>query len=326
MVFKKENKDEKIREKSRLKKRIQGMDLFRKKRFIILVVCVLMTALLAGCGRQELSVVIHSDGSADYVMTESLSKSKLEKKCKAAGMNSDQIKKLEKELKNQKYKLSKDGKSYVRTVKGSVKKSELKDQFKGYDEDAYASASVVYFRLDVKKIPSAGEMLDEISDLGIKISDKDITMKITLEFPKPVVHTTGKISRDNPNRVEFTTNIGKPITVFASTNKKITRKNFIKPGRIAFKKYQLTNVGETSRKLEIRVKKQKYATGYQLQYSEDKSFTDYKKLYRKNGHFIVKNLKSDTVYYVRIRAIRKLYNKQKVYSGWVKRTVNVVNQ
>ena len=81
------------------------MDLFRKKRFIILVVCVLMTALLAGCGRQELSVVIHSDGSADYVMTESLSKSKLEKKCKAAGMNSDQIKKLEKELKNQKYKL-----------------------------------------------------------------------------------------------------------------------------------------------------------------------------------------------------------------------------
>lgn len=298
------------------------MDLIRKKAMMVMSLLLIACIVLSGCGKVDMAVRIYSDGTGEYIISRSLQIDKVNKKLKAAGIGKDERDGFWEELENQGFEKSQNGEYYVSAVGGNIEKGTLKKQFKGYDEDSYASADTVYFELDVKNTPSMAELLAEIDELNVKLSDKDVTAHMSFEFDNPIVHTTGKIDPENPCRVTFDCNIGEKLTVFASTNESITVKSFKKPSKVKLNKFKVhSKKGKKTRKVEIKVKKQKLATKYQAHYADNKSFKKYKKVSSKKTSFYIKNLKKDKKYYIRIRAVRKLYNNQTVYGRWIKREV-----
>ena len=299
-------------------------ELKRKTAIKIVALLVMISIVISGCGKTEIAVRIHSDGSADFKLTESINVSKIEKEFKKIGATKEDIDKLWEGYRNQGYVLSDDGKNYVRSKEYSIKKGELSYQFSGFDEDAYACGSVVYFKLNVKKIPEAAELINEAKETGIKFSDDDFKVVFSFEFDEPVVNTTGTVDKSNPCHVTFSTNLGKTITVFASTDKSIKLKSFEKPGKVKvskFKKHLKKN--KKTGNVEVKLKEQKYTTKYQVQYADNKKFDNCKKISTNTQHFYINKLKKNKTYYVRIRAVRKLFNKKVVYGPWVKKTIKM---
>jgi hypothetical protein len=78
--------------------------------------------------------------------------------------------------------------------------------------------------------------------------------------------------------------------------------------------------------LTLTWNRDKKATGYQLQYATDKKFKKNKKTVKikknKTTKHTIKNLKSGTTYYVRIRSYKKSKKKTK-YSKWVTQKIKL---
>lgn len=75
---------------------------------------------------------------------------------------------------------------------------------------------------------------------------------------------------------------------------------------------------ESKKQLTVKWKTDKNASGYEIQYSLNKDFSDAKTKSVKNGsdsEYLLKKLKSKKTYYVRIRTFSKV-GKKKLYSSW----------
>ncbi len=100
--------------------------------------------------------------------------------------------------------------------------------------------------------------------------------------------------------------------------KKITVKLTVKP-----KRPSVTRLSATANGFKVTWKKQtKQVTGYELQYATDKKFTDGESIVLKSyktSSKSIKNLESAKVYYVRMRAYKKITvsgKKKNIYSSW----------
>ena len=243
------------------------------KKVKLIIICVMLTVMcsLTGCVDQEIDMVINADGSSTFTVEQRIDKAAFSKKCKKIGMKSADIKDCYKSFEESGFKLKTIGTKeyYVQSKKGKSKKGELSKQFKEFDEEAFASVNAVYFTLDMKNIPEVAELIAEAEDCDVKLPHDAITMTINLEFPYSVVRTTGKIDADNPHRVSFTADIGKKITVFATTEDSISKKSFAKPGKVKIKTCKAKKKNKTAQKAYIMLKYSKadLATKYQIQYT-----------------------------------------------------------
>ena len=71
------------------------------------------------------------------------------------------------------------------------------------------------------------------------------------------------------------------------------------------------------KKVRCKIKKVKYAKGYQVYYATNKKFSKKKKMNVKNTTFILKKLKKKKTYYIRVRAYRyRVEGGKKIYGAW----------
>ncbi len=97
----------------------------------------------------------------------------------------------------------------------------------------------------------------------------------------------------------------------AKTTTHVTPK---KPAKVSIKKIKY----KKKRKVYLKFKKVSGAKGYQIRYSDEKSFDGYWTKTTKKTTITIKKLDKNTKYYFKVRAY-KLVNNQKIYGDWSKK-------
>lgn len=103
-----------------------------------------------------------------------------------------------------------------------------------------------------------------------------------------------------------------PVTAYAAAT------NATPEQEVAVKKPSKLSFTAKKDTVKVTIKAVKGATGYQVQYSTSKKLTSKttkSKITKKNS-YTLKNLKSNTTYYVRVRSYTLDENGKKVYSKW----------
>ena len=86
-----------------------------------------------------------------------------------------------------------------------------------------------------------------------------------------------------------------------------------KPNKITIGKIS----NKKKNKVVVNWKKDKYAKGYQVQYSISRKFVKAKKVEKKTCSVTLRKLIKKKTYYIRVRAYN-IYNGKKVYGKWSK--------
>lgn len=291
-----------------------------------LAVMLIVALALTGCMKEEVVYTIRSDGSASGVATMDVDKEAFEAAAKKQGATDAEIKEYWTTMEESGAKLvTIDGKEYYEMVeKQNIKAGNLVKEFIDMDNQAYATADTIYFRMKVE---------DEFSDyqaMGIDLSGDVITCTMSFVFPNPVVSTTGTIDKENPNKVTFNIAFDQNTTVFATTKSGVTvstvkatvkKLNTVKATKIT--KLKANKVKATAKKATATLKFRKVANAkkYQVQYSKKANFKGKVSKMTKKNTYTIKNLKKGTKYYVRVRVVKKNYAGLDIYSKWVKKSV-----
>lgn len=134
------------------------------------------------------------------------------------------------------------------------------------------------------------------------------------------VSNNKKVARvDNTGKVKIKGYGTAVITVTAGADKNHTGKKVAVKIIVTSKTGKITSVKRTAKnKAIVSLQKISDAAGYEISYSTDKNFQkEVKKVTTKKKSAIMKNLKNDTTYYVRVRTYRKV-NGKKLYSDYSK--------
>lgn len=302
---------------------------------LVLVIAMVFT----GCMNETCDIKINSDGSAlgkvEMLVNRQATIDGYKKIAAQTGEKIDETelaKQLDSSMTEQGYKkVVVDGKEYYQMSKTQViKKGNLQKEFATDGQPSYVTTDTVYFEMDMSSAEDNEEM-SQISALT-QGSDMKLDLKITfnVEMPKKIVNTNGVIDKENPNKASITTtmNAGKKIVVFvttkagttiASTKALIKKLNTVKVPKI--KKAKANKVQKNAKKATVTLKFNKVqgAKRYQIQYGikNKKAITKYVK----KNTVVLKKLTKNKKYVIKVRAEKKNYADQTIYSKWSKKTV-----
>lgn len=302
---------------------------------LVLVIAMVFT----GCMNETCDIKINSDGSAlgkvEMLVDRQATIDGYKKIAAQTGEKIDETeltKQLDSSMTEQGYKkVVVDGKEYYQMNKTQViKKGNLQKEFATDGQPSYVTTDTVYFEMDM----SAAEDNEDMSQISALTqgSDMKLDLKITfnVEMPKKIVNTNGVIDKENPNKASITTtmNAGKKIVVFvttkagttiASTKALIKKLNTVKVPKI--KKAKANKVQKNAKKATVTLKFNKVqgAKRYQIQYGikNKKAITKYVK----KNTVVLKKLTKNKKYVIKVRAEKKNYADQTIYSKWSKKTV-----
>lgn len=302
---------------------------------LVLVIAMVFT----GCMNETCDIKINSDGSA-WTKVEMLvdRQATIDGYKKIAAQTGEKIdeaelaKQLDASMAEGSYKkVTIDGKEYYQMSRTqTIKKGNLQKEFATDGQASYVTTDTVYFEMDM----SAAEDNEEMSQISALTqgSDMKLDLKITfnVEMPNKIVSTNGVIDKENPNKASITTtmNAGKKIVVFvttkagttiASTKALIKKLNTVKVPKI--KKAKANKVKKNAKKATVTLKfnKVKGAKRYQIQYGIKNKKTITK--YVKKTTVVLKKLTKGKKYVIKVRAEKKNYADQTIYSKWSKKTV-----
>lgn len=302
---------------------------------LVLVIAMVFT----GCMNENCDIKINSDGSAwtkvDMLVDRQATIDGYNKIAAQTGEKIDEAelaKQLDASMAEGSYKkVTIDGKEYYQMSRTqTIKKGELQKEFATDGQESYVTTDTVYFEMDMSKVEDNEEM-SQILALT-QGSDMKLDLKITfnVEMPKKIVNTNGVIDKENPNKASITTtmDVGKKIVVFAttkagttiaSTKALIKKLNTVKVPKI--KKARANKVKAKAKKATITLKFNKVtgAKRYEIQYGiKNKKATT---KYVKKTTVVLKKLTKGKKYVIKVRAEKKNYVDQTIYSKWSKKTV-----
>ena len=156
--------------------------------------------------------------------------------------------------------------------------------------------------------------MDEIVKAGQSNNANESTEATTEE--KPTEATTEEKPTEATTEEKTTESTIEEKPTEATTEEKpteATTEEKTKPKKVA----KLKLKAMYSRKLKVTWKKEKSIDGYQIVYATDKKFKNKKVKSCKTAEIVLKKVKSNKTYYVKVRAYRKI-NGKKVYGPWSK--------
>lgn len=293
---------------------------------------------LTGCMKLDSTVKINSSGGATVVSTMSIDKEAYIEAMKESmaslgtEMTDAELAELDSSMKTQGFKLVViDGKEYYQT--SETEKYSNKKFLKYLNSDGstgYATKDTFYWKTVIAAEDELGDYADTLQSSGEDISSvMTYTMKIT--FDKKIVSVSGgKVDSKDSNTAIFDIPLDKSTTIFATTNKKVTKTsvkstikslNSISKTKISSLKPNKVKASAKKATATLKFKKVKDATSYEIQYSTNKKFKSAKTETTKKTTYTLSSLKKNTTYYVRVRAVKKNLAGETVYSSWVKKTV-----
>lgn len=298
-----------------------------KKLIIAVMVLAAMFALTA-CMEVNENIKINSDGSATIVSVVNIDKEKYiqyfdDMVFQQSGKHTTQAEKDEAEkemLADGEYKLvTIDGKEYYQTKQSKkyTNKALNKDMNENSNSVSYVKNNVFYYNEKYTDDEIDAMMTDsDVSEAEMKDIIK-VTYKV--EFPKEIKAISGgKISSTNKKVAIFEVPYGKQVTMFASTSGSMSVKSVRNKIKELNKVSKTKITGKKAKKktIELKLKKVKGATSYQVVYSTRKNFKNAKSKNVTSTKAALKNLKPGTKYYVKVRTAKKNYADQIKYSSW----------
>lgn len=297
------------------------------KKMLLLTMTLMMMFAFTACAQTTCTTKIYNDGSALLTTEMAIDKEEFFKYMNDAvkeqsgqEMTQEQRKEMEDSiLSSDGYKLEKrDGKEYY--VAKESKKYSNKALTKNFNSDGnvgYIKNNVFY--LSTKYTDKEMDEMVKNSQMSAQELEKLFKVTYKVEFPREIKSVVGgKVSPDNKKVAIFNVKYGKNITMFATTSNNITLKgikNKIKELNTVTKT-KVTGKTVMKKAIDLKLQKVSGATKYQIIYSTRKDFKSKKTLNVTANKARIKNLKPNTKYYIKVRAIKKNMVDKTIYSGW----------
>lgn len=276
----------------------------------IMALLLSMTLLLTGCFFERDSVSINSDGSLNIELYLEAEKEVMDTSMKALGIT-DPVAFLGtegmEEFKDAKYEVitKDDGKEYY-----ALTTNQSYSTMDEYLKTVASEFSLDYMTKDtfytIKNMEDYG-----IEQLPGQDMSTSVSAEIRVNFPAPVVSTTGKIDPENPNTAIFTLDVYGKNEYFATTNSKVTLKDTIKKAKALYsvKAPKITSVKTkkiTKKKASVTIKYKKIkGASYFVEWATNKKFTkNYNYKETKKTKLVINKLKPGKKYYFRVQAIK----------------------
>ena len=307
-----------------------------KMKMLALLMIVVMA--FTGCAGVEYGVIINENGSAKTIVQMSIDKTAANAELKKQGIPDSQLdefwKEYIKELKTMESgtvkEVTKDGKEYVEIYQTeNFSKGNLGDKL-GMGKNSYVSTDTFYGVMDMR-MSDAAETGDESMDqVAAMINGSTaVSMKLYIVMPKDIVSTNVTITDTNKKQATFDLKINQKNTVFVTTlsgqtidtvKAKVAKANKVKKAKI--KKLTAKKAARNAKKRSVVLKIGKVSNAtYEVEYGTKKNFRNAKMKMTKKTTCIIKNLKKNTKYYVRVRAVKQNLAGYDVYSAWTKKSV-----
>lgn len=301
---------------------------------IIALMMIVVTAL-TGCAGMETKVTIRQDGSAKATATVSIDKAAVNAELKKQGVSDAEIQQFWTGYKQELnvdagvtfQEVTRDGKEYIETYEiTNFSKGSLGKKL-GFNKNSYVTADTLYGTIDLSGTDDE-EVFQELSAMGGDISA--VTLTFVVEMPKDIASTNGTISETNKKQVTFQMKVNGKTTMYATTvpgqtisdvKAKVAKANKVKKAKIKKLKAKKAAKNSKKRTVVLKIGKVSQAVKYEVQYGTKKNFKGAKTKKIKKTSYTIKNLKKNTKYYVRVRAIKKNLAGYDVSSAWTKKSV-----
>lgn len=305
-----------------------------KMKMLALLMIVVMA--FTGCASVEYGVIINENGSAKVMVKMSIDKAATNAELKKQGMTDAQlnlfwaeyIKELKAENVGEVKEVSKNGKEYLEIYQTeNISKGALGRKL-DLGNNSYVTTDTVYGVLDFSEIGESGsEGLAE--GFAMASTSGAVTVTMTVVMPKDIVSTNGTISDTNKKQATFDLKLNQKNTIFVTTlsgqtidtvKAKVAKANKVKKAKI--KKLTAKKATKNAKKRMVVLKIGKVSNAkYEVEYGTKKNFRNAKIKITKKTTCIIKNLKKNTKYYVRVRAVKQNLAGYDVYSAWTKKSV-----
>lgn len=301
----------------------------------ILALMMIVVMALTGCVGMETKVIIRQDGSAKGIITVSIDKAAVNAELKKQGASDAEIQQFWTGYKQELnadagvtfQEVTRDGKEYIETYEiTNFSKGSLGKKL-GFNKNSYVTADTLYGTIDLSGTDDE-EVFQELSAMGGDISA--VTLTFVVEMPKDIASTNGTISETNKKQVTFQMKVNGKTTMYATTvpgqtisdvKAKVAKANKVKKAKIKKLKAKKAAKNSKKRTVVLKIGKVSQAVKYEVQYGTKKNFKGAKTKKIKKTSYTIKNLKKNTKYYVRVRAIKKNLAGYDVSSAWTKKSV-----
>lgn len=301
----------------------------------ILALMMIIVMALTGCVGMETKVIIRQDGSAKGIITVSIDKAAVNAELKKQGASDAEIQQFWTGYKQELnadagvtfQEVTRDGKEYIETYEiTNFSKGSLGKKL-GFNKNSYVTADTLYGTIDLSGTDDE-EVFQELSAMGGDISA--VTLTFVVEMPKDIASTNGTISEINKKQVTFQMKVNGKTTMYATTvpgqtindvKAKVAKANKVKKAKIKKLKAKKGAKNAKKRTVVLKIGKVSQAVKYEVQYGTKKNFKGAKTKKIKKTSYTIKNLKKNTKYYVRVRAIKKNLAGYDVSSAWTKKSV-----
>lgn len=301
----------------------------------ILALMMIVVMALTGCVGMETKVIIRQDGSAKGIITVSIDKAAVNAELKKQGASDAEIQQFWTGYKQELnadagvtfQEVTRDGKEYIETYEiTNFSKGSLGKKL-GFNKNSYVTADTLYGTIDLSGTDDE-EVFQELSAMGGDISA--VTLTFVVEMPKDIAGTNGTISETNKKQVTFQMKVNGKTTMYATTvpgqtisdvKAKVAKANKVKKAKIKKLKAKKAAKNSKKRTVVLKIGKVSQAVKYEVQYGTKKNFKGAKTKKIKKTSYTIKNLKKNTKYYVRVRAIKKNLAGYDVSSAWTKKSV-----
>lgn len=313
------------------------MKTFKAKLIALMLV---VSLALTGCMQADVGVKINSDGSGSVSSVVTVDKQavidEMAKISEEAGEPLDKeayAKELDASMVEEGYKLvTIDGKEYYQvSSKENIKKGNLQKHFADENAASYVTTDTVYLEIPVDNSSEDMQTIQMMSAMyGVDLSSDVIKYTVTVEMPKAIVSTNGKVDASNKNKASFNISLDKSSTIFVTTKSGVTTKsvkatikklNTVKKPTIKSLKANKVKKKAKKASITLKFKKVKGIKKYEVQWSTKKNFKNASKKTIKKNTYTIKKLKKGKKYYVRVRATKTNYAGLKIYSKWAKKSV-----
>lgn len=301
----------------------------------ILALMMIVVMALTGCVGMETKVIIRQDGSVKGIITVSIDKAAVNAELKKQGASDAEIQQFWTGYKQELnadagvtfQEVTRDGKEYIETYEiTNFSKGSLGKKL-GFNKNSYVTADTLYGTIDLSGTDDE-EVFQELSAMGGDISA--VTLTFVVEMPKDIASTNGTISETNKKQVTFQMKVNGKTTMYATTvpgqtisdvKAKVAKANKVKKAKIKKLKAKKAAKNSKKRTVVLKIGKVSQAVKYEVQYGTKKNFKGAKTKKIKKTSYTIKNLKKNTKYYVRVRAIKKNLAGYDVSSAWTKKSV-----
>ena len=301
----------------------------------ILALMMIVVMALTGCVGMETKVIIRQDGSVKGIITVSIDKAAVNAELKKQGASDAEIQQFWTGYKQELnadagvtfQEVTRDGKEYIETYEiTNFSKGSLGKKL-GFNKNSYVTADTLYGTIDLSGTDDE-EVFQELSAMGGDISA--VTLTFVVEMPKDIASTNGTISETNKKQVTFQMKVNGKTTMYATTvpgqtisdvKAKVAKANKVKKAKSKKLKAKKAAKNSKKRTVVLKIGKVSQAVKYEVQYGTKKNFKGAKTKKIKKTSYTIKNLKKNTKYYVRVRAIKKNLAGYDVSSAWTKKSV-----